>query len=445
MGIRMSRFVLLAVDVALMALATLAAFVLSENSGVSESRFLEFLPYLAATAVAALAVFPAAGLNRTVWRNFALPGHWRVLSAVAATVCAAAAMGFAYNRLDGLPGSLPILQFLAGQAFLSGARALHRFGHLAREDRKTSAIPPELASAPPALTVLIVGISSLTETYLQAAAELAPGRIKVAGLVGRSSRHASRLVASYPVLGVPEDIEHILDALDLHGIHAGRIVVADLFETLSPEAREALLRAARLRNIPIHFLAGDLGFKERNHSDASGCGRDASGFGLPVQQALGFEIPAAKLPSLAARPCWRVKRVFDAIAALVLLVASAPLLLLTAVCVAASMGFPAVIWQQRPGLGGKPFRLYKFRTMRAALSSDGRRLAGWERNSLTGSLLRRLRLDELPQLFNILRGDMSFGGRRIKQAWTGLGHFAIFKGNLVNKIKDRLFEAPSQV
>ena len=91
MGIRMSRFVLLAVDVALMVLATLAAFILSGNFRVSESRFLEFLPYLAATAVAALAVFPAAGRNRAAWRNLAPPGFWRILTAVAATVCATAA------------------------------------------------------------------------------------------------------------------------------------------------------------------------------------------------------------------------------------------------------------------------------------------------------------------------------------------------------------------
>ena len=436
MGIRMSRFVLLAVDVALMVLATLAAFILSGNFRVSESRFLEFLPYLAATAVAALAVFPAAGLNRAAWRNLAPPGFWRILTAVAATVCATAALGFAYDRLDGMPRLLPVLQFLAGVAFLSGARVLQKFGQLAREERETSAIPPELISARPVLTVLIVGISSLAETYLQAAAELAPGRIKVAGLVGRPGSHPSRLVASYPVLGVPEDIEHILDALDLHGIHADRIVVAEQIETLSPVEREALFCASRSRGIPLHFLAGDLRIKERNYSDASGCG-------LPVQQELSFEIPSAGATLLAAPPYWRVKRVFDAIAALVLLVAIAPLLLLTAVCVAASMGFPTIFWQQRPGLGGKPFRLYKFRTMRAAHSLDGRRLAGRDRPSLTGCLLRRLRLDELPQLFNILRGDMSFAGPGIKHALTGLGHSAIFRVDLVSKLKDRLFEALS--
>ena len=207
----MRRFVLLIVDVGLMVLATLAAFILRENFEVSESRLWEFLPYLLATAAAAAAVFPAASLNRTVWRFAALPDYLRVTGAVAAAVCAAAAIAFAYNRLDGVPRSLPILQLLAGNAFLTGARALHRLRHISRENRKASAALLELASRPPALTVLIVGISRLTEAYLQAAAELVPGRIRVAGLVGRTDRHAGQLVASYPVLGVPEDIEHILN------------------------------------------------------------------------------------------------------------------------------------------------------------------------------------------------------------------------------------------
>ncbi len=76
------------------------------------------------------------------------------------------------------------------------------------------------------------------------------------------------------------------------------------------------------------------------------------------------------------------------------------------------MGTPVLFWQQRPGLGGRPFRLYKFRTMRAGHDANGRRLSDAERVSSVGTIMRRLRLDELPQLFHILHGEMSLIGPR---------------------------------
>jgi lipopolysaccharide/colanic/teichoic acid biosynthesis glycosyltransferase len=76
------------------------------------------------------------------------------------------------------------------------------------------------------------------------------------------------------------------------------------------------------------------------------------------------------------------------------------------------IGPPALFWQQRPGIGGRTFRLYKLRTMRRPYDADGRRIADADRLSMIGSFLRRFRLDELPQLFNILTGDMSFIGPR---------------------------------
>jgi lipopolysaccharide/colanic/teichoic acid biosynthesis glycosyltransferase len=125
-----------------------------------------------------------------------------------------------------------------------------------------------------------------------------------------------------------------------------------------------------------------------------------------------FSFSGTDLDALAHRPYWRVKRAIDVASAACLLVVTGPIALLVAALVAIDVGWPVVFWQQRPGLGGQPFKLYKFRTMAAAHDRDGRRLSDSERQTFLGRLIRRTRLDELPQLFNILLGEMSFVGPR---------------------------------
>ena len=90
---------------------------------------------------------------------------------------------------------------------------------------------------------------------------------------------------------------------------------------------------------------------------------------------------------------------------------------ITGVLVALDVGLPVLFWQQRPGLYGKPFRLYKFRTMRKAgrkLNEDrlAHKSGDKNRTSIIGKWIRRLRLDEFPQLFHIIVGTMSFVGPR---------------------------------
>jgi lipopolysaccharide/colanic/teichoic acid biosynthesis glycosyltransferase len=406
----MRRSVLLIVDLMLMLAATFLANVLRYNFEFSEGRILEHLPYLASTAVAALIVFPAAGLNRTVWRFSSLPDYLRVTAAIAAAIFGAVAVAFAYNRLEGVARSLPFLQLLAATAFLIGARVLHKLIHLARHQRKASAAFLDMTHEAPALTVLIAGVSRLTEVYIQAAAELFPGKIKIAGLLGRSDRQVGRLIAAHPILGVPEDIEAVLDSLEVHGISVDRIVVASAFGELSPEVRDALLCVERSRSITLQFLAEDLGFDSGGRDPSGGEGKPKPPRSVPSE--LRFEIAPAELEMLAQRKYWMIKRAMDALAAFTLLVLCTPVMLIAAALVAASLGFPVVFWQQRPGLSGRPFRLYKLRTMNSAHAPDGRRLSDLERTSIVGNTLRRLRVDELPQLFNILRGDMSFTGPR---------------------------------
>src|SRR5262249_24011926 len=101
----------------------------------------------------------------------------------------------------------------------------------------------------------------------------------------------------------------------------------------------------------------------------------------------------------------QVKRTIDVSASTLAMILLAPLFLLVGLVVAADVGLPLVFWQERPGLGGRPFRLYKFRTMDDAHYANGQRKSDVERVSVLGNFLRRTRLDELPQLFNILKGD----------------------------------------
>lgn len=94
------------------------------------------------------------------------------------------------------------------------------------------------------------------------------------------------------------------------------------------------------------------------------------------------------------------------------LVLFSPILLVTAVLVAWRMGRPVLFVQPRPGLQGKLFHLYKFRTMRDLKDRHGEALPDAERLTKLGAWLRRSSLDELPELLNVIRGDMSLVGPR---------------------------------
>lgn len=107
-----------------------------------------------------------------------------------------------------------------------------------------------------------------------------------------------------------------------------------------------------------------------------------------------------------------LKRLLDITLSAAALILLSPLLVLVALLVARNLGRPVLFRQVRPGLHGKPFTILKFRTMRDATDEHGNRLPDSERLTPFGSRLRSSSLDELPELINVLRGDMSLVGPR---------------------------------
>lgn len=107
-----------------------------------------------------------------------------------------------------------------------------------------------------------------------------------------------------------------------------------------------------------------------------------------------------------------IKRLFDVVGATLGLITLSPVIGLICWNVMRNLGRPVLFRQQRPGLGGRPFQMLKFRTMSDAVDADGRPLPDSERLPAFGAWLRSTSLDELPELWNVLKGDMSLVGPR---------------------------------
>ncbi|PIW44352.1 MAG: sugar transferase [Zetaproteobacteria bacterium CG12_big_fil_rev_8_21_14_0_65_54_13] len=107
-----------------------------------------------------------------------------------------------------------------------------------------------------------------------------------------------------------------------------------------------------------------------------------------------------------------MKRLFDLVAAISGLCLLWPMLLLLVLLVRIKLGSPVLFRQQRPGLHGRPFYIYKFRSMTDAKDAAGQLLPDADRLTAFGVFLRRFSLDELPQLINVIKGDISLVGPR---------------------------------
>lgn len=108
----------------------------------------------------------------------------------------------------------------------------------------------------------------------------------------------------------------------------------------------------------------------------------------------------------------RGKRLLDLVLAIPLVLLAGPVMLLTALAIRLRLGAPVLFRQERPGLGGRPYTLLKFRSMTTSLDKDGTPLPDKVRLTGLGRFLRKFSLDELPEFYNVLTGDMSLVGPR---------------------------------
>ena len=400
------RLRIVTLDIVLHLSAVVLALFLRDDIFLDPRIVRDAVPYMTFTVTLAALVSVKLRLDRSFWRFITIADSGKVILGAFVTASGATAIAFLYNRLDGLSLTIPILHFLIAVFALVSARLLVRAWHQ-REERRTF-----LPSQAPVTgnvreeCVMFIGVNRLSAMLLTLLTEPGNGQARIAGLIGLDSSSSGRNLSGHHIFGPEESLSDILGALAEHGVTVSRFIVTVGFDQLSARLLAELAAVEAGRSIKVVNVSETMG--SVCSATTPQAGSQPNGY-----VDLGdLSIDALEIDRILRRPYWKIKRVAEIALAAVLLIVLSPVMAVLALAVAGTLGSPILFWQVRTGYFGCSFRMHKFRTMTAALGDDGQPVDAERRVSCLGRFLRATHLDELPQLWNILTGEMSFVGPR---------------------------------
>ncbi len=377
-------------DIAWGSLSPIVAFLLRDGTIYSPGVV---AAYCGAALLASLLVFQWFQTGSPIVRFYSLRDAVELIKACALVAALSAGTLFLISRLEDAPRAVPILHFLllgAGLLTIRTAIGLTEARHDRRGRETNNAVRH----------VLIIQASRLAWFFCKMVEELAPGDFQIVAILDERSAMRHRSLNGYPIIGAPSEIEKVVADYARHGVRIDQVVVAALPETLSDTGWDEISGTCRTHNIELEVLPERL--------------MPPSPAGEPAAPVAATTDPLAEdeIRALIDRPLWTIKRAVDFTVALSVLVLTLPLTLVVLALVLFDVGIPAVFWQQRVGRNGAPLYLYKFRTLHAPSDPRTRLRRDEQAPSPIGRFLRSTRLDELPQIWNVLSGDMSLVGPR---------------------------------
>jgi len=342
-------------------------------------------PYWITTAGFSLIGFLVFRIQDEIAQYFSVHEMLDIAKAIAFAEVASCIVLFLLTRLDGIPRSTPVIHglllaigLIATRAFLSILYGKER----AEQDHSNGP------------RIILIGANRLSAVFIRLLNAHTPDQRRVIAVLDERRAMTGLSVSRVRILGTPQHLEAIIDEFVFHGIHTEQVIIAGEADFLSHETMREVQRVCDDRQLRLAFLPQMI--------DAS-VPKPAVTFG-PETELQSYTLT---LPSF-----YRLKRWVDICGSLALIVLLLPLLVAVALLVLLDLGVPILFWQQRLGRGGCPFHIYKFRTLRPPFDPHGNPIPENSRLSAIGRLLRVTRIDELPQLLNVLKGDMSLIGPR---------------------------------
>ncbi len=363
------------------------AYVMSSAAGAET-----IILYCAVSVASSAVAFLIFRFQDCLPRYFSVFDALEVSKAVVATELMTCIALFSLTRLDGIPRSAPIIHAMILAAGLIAVRAAMR---LLADDRNISTHESVGSEH-----IMVIGSNQFSSLYIKLLKTCDPFRRRVIGVLDGRPKMLGRLLEGVRIVGAPEHLDALIHEYSIHGIKVDRIVVGGGPDLLPYEQMTQVRRICADRQIGLDFVPQLVGLTEIKQNS---CATSKSNQNQEKSKNTGDLIPSAY---------FRYKPAIDFCAALTLLTILMPLLLSVGAIVLMDMGLPVLFWQQRLGMRGQNFLLYKFRTLRAPFNGRGEEIPPDQRLSWTGHLLRDTGLDELPQLLNVLVGDMSLIGPR---------------------------------
>lgn len=378
--VRLSPFdVFCAVVAPLIALYARDAYILTKAENIVAL-------YCAISLAFSLIAFATFRLSDGLSHYFSVHHIISVLKAVLFSELLTCVVLFTFTRLDGIPRSTPLIHGLVLAAALIAGRAAFSASDF---DKKSNGKINHAAVE----NIIMIGMTRLSSLYIELLTACSSNQFTIIGMLDENANMIGRSVGKTTVVGLPHQLGPIIDEFSVHGVRTHRVIVGGDDSLLPPEAIEQIRQICMRREIALDFIPDLVGLQ-------------------PLQSQETEAETVAPAPNVARSSYFAFKRFFDFIAAIIMIVTLLPLWLITTVLVFIDVGMPVFFWQQRIGLNGRPFLLYKFRTMRPPFDWRGLPIAEERRTSWIGYVLRETRVDELPQLLNVLVGDIDLIGPR---------------------------------
>ena len=371
-------------DVFWATVSPLLALYLRDSDVLFRDDWLPIVQYWALSTTFAVVAFYAFKIQDNITRYFSLHEAIDIVETALFVELMTFVTLFTLNRFDGIPRSIPLAHGLLLAAGLLTIRILFRIS----EHENT----PAYQSC--AERLILIGANPAGSFFIHLLNACIPNRQHVIAALDPSPAMIGRAIAGVQVVGHPQDLEAIVKEYAIHGVTTNRVVVAGEVNYLAPMVLQEIERICHRHRISLLFLPRMIGLT----------GQLEGGVATVAENETQ---PAVPLPSYL-----RLKRLIDVVGSLAALALLSPLFVAVAGLVYLDVGRPVLFWQERVGWKGRSFLIYKFRTLAAPFDSAGNRQLGKRQPSAIGRLLRATRLDELPQLLNVLLGDMSLIGPR---------------------------------